>query len=67
MPIFYFMAMDTAVSLKYETEFGECISQVSGIDLCKQQALFLGLTYSCGVIFIILIGIKIYKVIKWKT
>ncbi|WP_299782775.1 hypothetical protein [uncultured Formosa sp.] len=67
IPLFYFMTINTGVSLKYETEFGECISQVSGVDLCKQQDLFLGLTYSCGIIFLILIGILIYKTIKWKT
>ncbi len=61
------MTINTGVSLKYETEFGECISQVSGVDLCKQQDLFLGLTYSCGITFLILIGILIYKIIKWKT
>tara|TARA_B100000953_G_scaffold271846_1_gene242925 strand:+ start:92 stop:316 length:225 start_codon:yes stop_codon:yes gene_type:complete len=67
IPLFYFMAINTGVSIKYETEFGECISQVSGIDLCKQQDLFLGLTYSSGIIFLILIGILIYRTVKWKT
>ena len=61
------MAINTGVSIKYETEFGECISQVSGIDLFKQQDLFLGLTYSSGIIFLILIGILIYRTVKWKT
>ncbi|MDO5971872.1 hypothetical protein Q4Q35_18880 [Flavivirga aquimarina] len=63
IPLFYFMVINTGVSLKYETEFGECISQVSGVNLCEQQDLFLTLAYSCGIIFLFLIGILIYKTI----
>lgn len=67
IPLFYFMGINTNVSLKYETELGECISQISGIDLCEQQNLFLRLTYTSGIIFLILIGILMYKTLKRKT
>ena len=60
------MTINTEVSLKYETDYGECVSQVSGIDLCEQQDLFLGLTYTSGIIFLILIGVLIYQTVKWK-
>ncbi len=59
--LFYFMALNTGVSLKYETGFGECISQVSGINLCKQQNLLLGFTYGSGIVFLVLTAILIYK------
>ena len=36
IPFFYFAKLNTGVSLKHETEPGDCISNISGIDLCKQ-------------------------------
>lgn len=64
IPFFYFMVINTGVSLKYETEYGECISYNTGIDLCKQQELFLNLTYLSGFVFLGLIGLFVYKGIK---
>ena len=46
------MAFNTGVSLKYETNNNECISIISGIDLCKQKEMFMKITYGCGIIFI---------------
>ncbi len=47
------------ISLKYETEeLADCISLVSGIDLCKAIRIFHTLAILCGLIFIALL---IYK------
>ena len=59
------MALNTSVSLKYETEFGECISQVSGIDLCLQHDIFMALTYLSS-LFLLLFLIFHKKLIKTK-
>jgi len=61
IPVFYYMVLDTGVSLKYETEVNECTSSVTGINLCKQLDLYLGLTYLCGIVFLILVIISIIK------
>ncbi len=60
------MAINTSVSLKYETEFGDCISQVSGIDLCFHHNLFIGLTYLC-VLLLLLFLIFSKRLIKKKN
>ena len=65
-PILYYMALDTGVSLKYETELNECISSASGINLCKQLDLYLGLSYLSGIVFLSLIIILIIKKFKRK-
>ena len=49
------MALDTSVSIKYETDYGECISQVTGTDLCLKHDIFMGLTYGCGILFFLLL------------
>lgn len=48
------MTLNTSVSIKYETDFGECISQVTGTNLCLQHDILLGLTYGCGILFLLL-------------
>lgn len=49
------MSIDTLVSLKYETEIGECISNISKTDLCLQYDIFLGLTYFFALISLLFI------------
>jgi hypothetical protein len=59
IPLFEFMAFNSMVSLKYETnELTDCISLVSGIDLCKAIRTFHILAITCGLIFI---GLLIFK------
>jgi hypothetical protein len=43
------------VSLKYETEIGECISNVTKIDLCLQYDIFMGLTYFFALLVLLFI------------
>jgi hypothetical protein len=53
------MAFNSMVSLKYETrELTDCISLVSGIDLCKAIRTFHILAIICGLTFI---GILIFR------
>jgi len=53
------MAFNSMVSLKYETnELTDCISLVSGIDLCKAIRTFHILAILCGLTFI---GLLIYR------
>jgi len=53
------MAFNSMVSLKYETnELTDCISLVSGIDLCKAIRTFHILAILCGLTFI---GLLIFK------
>lgn len=67
IPVFYFSALNTGISLKYEAEVGQCISEISGINLCKQQDIFLVLSLISGIIFIVLLSILIRKtLIKLK-
>jgi len=59
IPLFEFMAFNSMVSLKYETnELTDCISLVSGIDLCKAIRTFHILAILCGLTFI---GLLIFK------
>ena len=59
IPLFEFMAFNSMVSLKYETkELTDCISLVSGIDLCKAIRTFHILAILCGLTFI---GLLIYR------
>jgi len=59
IPLFEFMAFNSMVSLKYETnELTDCISLVSGIDLCKSIRTFHVLAITCGLTFI---GLIIFK------
>jgi hypothetical protein len=49
IPLFVFMAFNSMVSLKYETkELTDCISLVSGIDLCNAIRIFHILTIISG-------------------
>ena len=52
---FSYARINTGISLKYEVEPGECISNVSGNNLCKQQECFLYLTILFIVVFIVVI------------
>ena len=52
---FSYARINTGISLKYEVEPGECISIVSGQNLCKQQEYFLYLTILCLIIFLVVI------------
>ena len=59
IPLFEFFAFNSMVSLKYEThELTDCISLVSGIDLCKTIKMFHFLAILCGLTFI---GLLIYR------
>lgn len=62
--IFYYFALDTQVSLKYETDYDGCISQVSGINLCHRLDFFLFLSYSSFLISFGLIGFIFYRIFK---
>ena len=61
------MAIDTLVSLKYETEIGECISSISEIDLCLQYDIFLGLTYFFALLLLLFILFHKKIIKKRKT
>jgi len=57
--LFEFMALNSMVSLKYETnELTDCISLVSGIDLCKAIKIYQILASLCGLTFL---GLFIYR------
>ena len=59
IPLFEFMAFNSMVSLKYETkELTDCISLVSGIDLCKTIKVFHFLAIISGLVFI---GLLVFK------
>ena len=48
IPIFAFGILNTSVSLKYETNnLTDCISLVSGDDLCHEIKVFKGLLIAC--------------------
>ncbi|HTO37001.1 MAG TPA: hypothetical protein VL021_01145 [Brumimicrobium sp.] len=64
VPIFYYIAMDTAASLTYEVDPGGCISKVSGKNLCAKYDLFMGLTYGCGILFFLTMFFVMFKVIR---
>ncbi|MBV2194984.1 MAG: hypothetical protein KUL78_00570 [Flavobacterium sp.] len=53
--LFSYARINIGISLKYEVEPGECISNVSGNNLCKQQEYFLYLTILCLVVFLVVI------------
>ena len=55
IPIFYFAKINTGVSLKYETEPGDCISNISGIDLCKQIDYCQNMMVFCIILLIALL------------
>ncbi|RCS28238.1 hypothetical protein DUT90_01260 [Polaribacter sp. WD7] len=61
------MALNSMVSLKYETrELTDCISIVSGIDLCNAIRTFHILAILCG---LTIIGLMIYRkrILKQKS
>ncbi|WP_147266190.1 hypothetical protein [Polaribacter sp. WD7] len=65
--LFEFMALNSMVSLKYETrELTDCISIVSGIDLCNAIRTFHILAILCG---LTIIGLMIYRkrILKQKS
>ena len=69
MPFFAYCALDVMASLKYMPE-NECISLISGEDLCLTLLLYQILTVLSGIIFISLIifGINKYnKSLKQKV
>jgi hypothetical protein len=59
------MALDTAVSIKYETDYADCISQITGTDLCLQYDIFLGLNY-LFILILILFVIFNKRILKKK-
>jgi hypothetical protein len=65
IPIFYYFVLDNAVSIKYETEKGDCISNVDGRNLCFLQDIYFLLTYLSGIVFILLL--VFYKKIIHKV
>ena len=66
IPLFEFMVLNSKVSLKYETnKLNECISQISGIDLCKAIRNFHISAIICGLTFIVLLIFR-RKIIKSK-
>ncbi|WP_170235051.1 DUF4160 domain-containing protein [Bizionia gelidisalsuginis] len=67
IPISYFISINTLVSLKYETEIGECISNVSGIDLCLQYDIFIGLTYFFALLLLLFVIFPKKIIKKEKT
>lgn len=59
IPLFEFMAFNSMVSLKYETrELTDCISLVSGNNLCRAIKTFHDLAIVCTLTFI---GLLIYR------
>lgn len=61
------MAFNSMISLKYETrELTDCISLVSGIDLCSSIRTFHILAILCG---LTIIGLLIYRkrILKQKS
>ena len=65
IPYCYYCAIDTLVSLKYETEINECISEITSMDLCFQYDIFMGLTYFFGLILVIFLLFN-KKIVKKK-
>ncbi|WP_047451729.1 hypothetical protein [Alistipes sp. ZOR0009] len=56
IPLFAFGIVNTMVSIKYETaDMGDCISSVSGVDLCLTIKILKGLIAVCAVGLISLI------------
>lgn len=56
---FAFEVVNTMLSLKYETNYpDDCISAISGTDLCLMIKIFKGLTVICGVGLISLLFFK---------
>jgi hypothetical protein len=59
IPLFAFGIINTMVSLKYETENPtDCISSVTGQDLCLTINIFKGLILVCVILIIALILLK---------
>ena len=64
IPFFAFGIVNTMVSVKYETaDMGDCISYVSGADLCLTIKIFKGLIAICiiGLITLLFLKKKILK------
>jgi len=59
IPFFAFGIVNTMVSIKYETaDMGDCISSISGVDLCLTVKVINGLIVICIVGLIILLYFK---------
>jgi len=59
IPVMIFGIINTMVSIKYETEnLGDCISTVSGIDLCSVINRF---EIIIGINVILIIGLLIFR------
>ena len=54
--IFGYGLVNTAVSIEYETENGECISNVDGTNLCLVKTVMLVLAVSCFLSLIYLLN-----------
>lgn len=59
IPLFAFGIINTMVSIKYETsDLGDCISSVSGADLCLTIKVFKGLIAICVIGLVSLLYFK---------
>jgi hypothetical protein len=59
IPLFSFGIVNTMVSIKYETaDMGDCISSISGVDLCLTVKVLKGLIVICIVGLITLLYFK---------
>lgn len=65
IPVFCLCIINTMVSLKYETENqGDCISLVTGDNLCLKIQMFLGLLIICIIVLILIFVFKKSIIIK---
>ena len=66
IPVFTFGIINTMVSLKYETENPtDCISSVTGQDLCLTIQILKALIVACFVIIILLLAFR-KRILKLK-
>ncbi|MCX8533841.1 hypothetical protein [Chryseobacterium luquanense] len=64
IPVFYFGVINTKVSLKYETNNpGDCVSYVTGVNLCKdiEQMKILIIT---DIVLIVLLMLSRKKIVR---
>lgn len=59
----FIVALDLSISLKYEVDGDECISPVTGIDICYWHTFYVIAFWIS--LFTLILHI-IYKLIKWK-
>ena len=59
IPLFLYALLNTMVSLQYEIEGSHnCVSQVSGLDLCFRFTLYAGLVIFC---FLAFVGLLVFR------